>query len=260
MPRARRPRRVGAAPSTGGHFLSTSAIVGRDPRLRRNLIVEGRITAEVPLYAHGVAIGREGRLRGDIHASTIRVEGEVVGDLYAQDQVRVCHLATVIGNITAPIVILEEGARFRGRVKMEEPVPFLPPGAFSGRLVISERLGGEQDAMSREERRSSIRVEQRLEIEFSSDCPPIHAFVEDLSDRGMYIDAAQAPPAGESLEFSLTLPEVEAPIRGSAEVVWSGPTGMGVEFTDLSDAARDRIHHFVSAVHFGQLPDLPPLS
>ena len=113
--------------------------------------------------------------------------------------------------------------------------------------------------MSSEEHRASVRVEKRLAIEYSSNCPPIQAFVEDLSETGMFVDVDQALPAGNNLEFSLSLPDaqVDMPIKGSAVVVWSGPTGMGVEFTDLSDAARQRIHFFVAAVFFGQPPDLP---
>ena len=114
--------------------------------------------------------------------------------------------------------------------------------------------------MATDEQRTSIRVEQRLAVEYSSNCPPIQAFVEDLSETGMFVDVDHALPAGETLEFSLSLPdgEAEIPIRGTAVVVWSGPTGMGVEFTDLSDAVRERIHYFVAAVHFGQPTDLPP--
>jgi cytoskeletal protein CcmA (bactofilin family) len=107
--------------------LSSSAIFAADPGERRNLIVEGRIDAEVPLRAHGVAIGAMGRVRGDIHAATIRVEGEVIGNLFGEVEVRVCSSAKVRGDITAPNVILEEGARFKGRVAMEEPEPFLEP-------------------------------------------------------------------------------------------------------------------------------------
>ena len=112
--------------------------------------------------------------------------------------------------------------------------------------------------MSSDKPRTSIRVEKRLAIEFSSNCPPIQAFVEDLSETGMYVDVDQALPAGVTLEFSLSLADAEAgtPVEGSAVVVWSGPTGMGIEFTDLSDAARERIRYFVAAVHFGLPPDL----
>lgn len=113
--------------------------------------------------------------------------------------------------------------------------------------------------MSSEEHRSSIRIDKRLAIEYSSNCPPLEAFVEDLSETGMYIDVDQALPAGAALEFSLSLPDAEAavPVKGSAVVVWSAPTGMGVEFTELSDAVRQRIRFFVAAVHFDQPPDLP---
>ena len=114
-------------------MLSSSAIVDAARSKRRNLIVEGRITAEVPLVAHGVAIGPAGRVRGDVHAALIRVEGEVVGDLYAAAQVRVCYLASVRGNITSPNVIIEEGASLEGRVTMEEPEPFLSLAAIAAR-------------------------------------------------------------------------------------------------------------------------------
>ena len=124
-------------PSGGQAFLSSSAIVDADPGARRNLIVEGRIDAQVPLHAHGVAIGPAGRVRGDVHAAMIRVEGEVVGDLFADVQVRVCYSASVSGNITSPNVILEEGARFKGQVVMEEPRAVLRSRLVDGRPAIA---------------------------------------------------------------------------------------------------------------------------
>lgn len=115
------------APSSGGAFLSSSAIVDAGGGARRNLIVEGRIDARVPLHAHGVAIATSGRVRGDIHAAIIRVEGEVEGDLFGEVQVRVCYLASVRGDITAPKVVIEEGAHFEGRVTMAEPEEYAEP-------------------------------------------------------------------------------------------------------------------------------------
>ena len=114
--------------------------------------------------------------------------------------------------------------------------------------------------MAGDDSRAAVRVAKRLAIEFSSDCPPIQAFVEDLSESGMYIDVDHALPAGSRLDFTLSLPDAEAetPLAGSATVVWSGPTGMGVEFGELGDAERERLRFFVAAVHFHQPPDLEP--
>ena len=127
MAQVKRGRRLGDAGATGGAFLSSSSIVDADPDVRRNLIVEGQIDAKIPLHAHGVAIGTTGRVRGDIYGAMIRVEGEVIGDLFGDVQVRVCYTASVYGDITAPNVIVEEGARFRGRISMHEPAPVETP-------------------------------------------------------------------------------------------------------------------------------------
>ena len=129
MARARKKQRPqGDAVDVDGAVLSSSAIIGGDKSSRRNLIVEGRINAELPLHAHGVAVGPTGQVWGDIYGAMIRIEGEVVGDLYAEVQVRVCHMASVRGNITAPKVILEEGAKFKGQISMQEPTAMMPLG------------------------------------------------------------------------------------------------------------------------------------
>ena len=78
--------------------------------------------------------------------------------------------------------------------------------------------------MSSGDKRQAVRVGIRLAIEYASNCPPIRAFVEDLSESGMFLDVDQSLPPGSTLEFTLSLPdaEAEAAIRGSGVVVWSG--------------------------------------
>ena len=123
MGRFSRSRNATALGPEVGSLLSSSSILGADPAARRNLIVEGRIHAELPLHAHGVAIAASGEVVGDIHAAMIRVQGEVTGDLYADAQILVCSSGTVRGDITAPDVVIEEGAVLKGRIRMEAPPP-----------------------------------------------------------------------------------------------------------------------------------------
>ena len=121
MGRFSRSRRPTALRSDVGPLLSSSSILDGDPAARRNLIVEGRIQAEVPLHAHGVSIATSGEVVGDIHAAMIRVEGEVTGDLNADVQILVCSTGKVRGDITAPNVVIAEGAAVKGRIRMEDP-------------------------------------------------------------------------------------------------------------------------------------------
>jgi cytoskeletal protein CcmA (bactofilin family) len=137
--RVRRRHRPGDAVSGSGAVLSSSAIVGADPGARRNLIVEGRIDAEVPLHAHGVSIGATGRVRGDIYGATIRVEGEVVGDLFGEAEVKVCSSGSVEGKITAPNVVLEDGATFKGQILVQDSLATVAPmlGAAGPAIVTA---------------------------------------------------------------------------------------------------------------------------
>lgn len=84
-----------------------------------DLVVEGRIEGTVKLAKHDVTVGSTGRVTADVHGKSVFVEGEVVGDLVASDQILLRHTAVVEGNVKAPRVALEDGAVFRGGIEME---------------------------------------------------------------------------------------------------------------------------------------------
>ena len=62
-----------------------------------------------------------GRVKADIQAKFVSVAGEVHGNLVAGEQIVIRKTATMLGNLTAPRVGLEDGCRFRGSVEMEAP-------------------------------------------------------------------------------------------------------------------------------------------
>ena len=93
-----------------------------------DLLIQGRVDGSVTLKQHAVTVGPEGEVKADIGARVITVEGRVEGNLSAQEQVILRGSARVQGNITAPRVVLEDGARFRGGVDMgETPAEVAPP-------------------------------------------------------------------------------------------------------------------------------------
>ena len=51
------------------------------------------------------------------------VEGNLTGDISADDKVELVASATVDGNIKAPKIVVAEGARFRGSVDMGSAKP-----------------------------------------------------------------------------------------------------------------------------------------
>lgn len=84
-----------------------------------DLIVEGRVETAGSLQVHNITIGSSGRVRGDIYGTNICVEGEVDGNLYGSERVVIRGSGKVLGNVQAPKVSLEHGARLHGGVDME---------------------------------------------------------------------------------------------------------------------------------------------
>ncbi|HLU05034.1 MAG TPA: polymer-forming cytoskeletal protein [Woeseiaceae bacterium] len=102
------------------------AVIGRsiqingDVRGDEDLRIEGDISGTVQLKNSNLTIGTEGKVRADVYARSITVYGTTEGDLYATERVNVHINAQVRGNITAPKVGIEEGAKFKGSIEMDQ--------------------------------------------------------------------------------------------------------------------------------------------
>jgi len=66
-----------------------------------------------------LTVGTQGTLDAEVFAHTILVEGTVNGDLYASENISIRKSARIRGNILAPRISLEDGAKFRGSIDMD---------------------------------------------------------------------------------------------------------------------------------------------
>jgi cytoskeletal protein CcmA (bactofilin family) len=113
------------APATGATDRRDAAIVGAsitivgDVTGDEDLTILGRVEGKVDLPQHVVTVGQSGRVKADIRARVVSVAGEVRGNLVAGEQILIRKTATMLGNLTAPRVGLEDGCSFRGSVEME---------------------------------------------------------------------------------------------------------------------------------------------
>lgn len=129
MPTAPRPQERAPRPEVhrSSGAVSERATIGRSITIKgevsgdEDLLIQGRVDGSVDLLQHAVTVGADGRVKANINARLISVEGEVEGDLTAQEQVVLRSSARVQGDLTAPRVILEDGATFRGLVDMGDP-------------------------------------------------------------------------------------------------------------------------------------------
>lgn len=94
-----------------------------------NLIIDGSVDGAVSLPDNDLTIGEQGRVTADLEAKNITVHGQVDGDIAGSEKVVVAKTGRVKGNITAPRVTLEDGAKFKGSIDMDPGEPKTPLAA-----------------------------------------------------------------------------------------------------------------------------------
>lgn len=119
-----------AAVAETGHFEAIAssretAVIGRsihlngDLRGEEDLRIEGEVAGTIQLKNNSLTIGKDGRVKADVYAKVVTIDGVMEGDLFGSERVSVRKSARVLGNITAPRVSVEDGARFKGSIEMD---------------------------------------------------------------------------------------------------------------------------------------------
>ena len=120
--------------------IGPSILVKGDLSGEEDLLVQGRVEGKISLRQNNVTIGQNGRIKADVHGKSIRVEGEVKGNLYGDREIVICASGRVQGNLISPRVTLENGSKFKGSIDMEAaslkaPLKAAPAGDAKKPLV-----------------------------------------------------------------------------------------------------------------------------
>lgn len=99
--------------------IGPSLVVKGDLSGDEDLVIQGQVEGKVVLKNNNVTIGRNGRVKADVFGKTISVEGNVQGNLFGDEKIIVRQSGQVQGNLNAPRVTLEDGARFKGSIDMD---------------------------------------------------------------------------------------------------------------------------------------------
>ena len=98
-------------------ILGPSLVFRGELSANEDLVIEGRIEGSIQHHNKNLTIGQRGRVKADINACVITVEGTVEGDLTGDEAVIIKGTAKVTGNAKSPRVVIEDGAQFTGQVQ-----------------------------------------------------------------------------------------------------------------------------------------------
>ncbi len=114
-------------PRTVSPSTSVDAFTEFDGKLRckQTLRIDGKINGEVECDTC-VIVGETARVHASISADEVQVAGLVKGDIAARRKITLARTAVVTGDLTTPGIVIEEGAKLKGRIVIgSDPEPVI---------------------------------------------------------------------------------------------------------------------------------------
>ena len=105
--------------------LKEQSVIGRSISIKgeisgeEDLIIQGRVDGKIDLKKNNITVDKSGSIKGDIYGKSITLEGEVEGNLFGEKRIVLQPSGVVRGDMRAPAINLEEGAKFKGNIAME---------------------------------------------------------------------------------------------------------------------------------------------
>jgi cytoskeletal protein CcmA (bactofilin family) len=116
------------APAEGRAYLDRGTKISGKLSFEGPARVDGEIDGEINAK-DALTIGEGAIVTAQVHATAIIVCGKVSGDIVGSQRIEVRATARVSGNLTAPVLVIQEGALFEGHCSMQ------PEGARDDRKV-----------------------------------------------------------------------------------------------------------------------------
>ena len=113
--------------------IDTSVVIEGELSGSEDLTVDGQVGGTIELRQNVLTIGPNARIKAQVAAKTIMIEGHVTGDLTASERIDIRDHGSVDGDLVAPRVAIADGAHFRGSIDMQR----------QGTKSVGESKGGE---------------------------------------------------------------------------------------------------------------------
>jgi len=151
-------RESGSASDWDGDGTRGTGLIGKGIRIKgvvrgkEDLVVEGEVDGSITLPEHHLTLEKPSRTTAEVKARNATIRGRHRGNAEAIDKIEIASEAVMIGDLRAPRLVIREGAKFRGTIDMEVP---LPPGLEPGEKKLHERADGEGDGQGQGRKRKN---------------------------------------------------------------------------------------------------------
>jgi len=116
-----RTREAGKPPAMEGEVVANigkSIIFKGELTGDEDLEIDGNVEGDIKLPNHVLTVGTHGKVKAEITAKCVQVVGHVAGNVNATERVEIESTGVVEGDISAPRLLVQEGAVVNGAIKM----------------------------------------------------------------------------------------------------------------------------------------------
>ena len=99
--------------------IGKSVIIKGELSGSEDLTIEGQVEGKIELRQNLLTIGPNAKIKAQVFAKTVVVEGHVHGNISAGERIDIRDKGVVEGNLAAPRVAIADGAHFRGSIDMQ---------------------------------------------------------------------------------------------------------------------------------------------
>ena len=104
-------------------LIGKSIVIKGELSCSEELYVDGQVEGVIDPKGNRLTVGPRGRVKANVNASAVVVQGKLDGNVQASDRVDLKQSAVVTGDIAAQRISIDEGAYFKGRVNIQKEGP-----------------------------------------------------------------------------------------------------------------------------------------
>ena len=104
-------------------LIGKSVVIKGEISCGEDLYIDGEVEGTIDPQGNRLTIGPNGRVKANVTAYAVLVQGKLEGNIKASDRVDLKRSAVVTGDIATQRISIDEGAYFKGGVNIQKETP-----------------------------------------------------------------------------------------------------------------------------------------
>jgi cytoskeletal protein CcmA (bactofilin family) len=98
-------------------WVGTTVVFKGELLSAEDMEIHGPVEGTINVRDHSLTIGPDADIRADIVGKIVIIQGRVKGQIVASEKVHLHETASIEGDVSSPMIVIDDGAQLEGRVE-----------------------------------------------------------------------------------------------------------------------------------------------